>query len=247
MKRTKRFLATKSNWTSIAMVVLSIIGVVISFLLEQFFYQIIGAMFALIAVENFVKQFTYMEDIKEKLNSLKPQGSSYVEIKARRQCKDIPTVIGEAKHELFISGINMRTLGGYTDEILSRNDLNIRILVLNLNNAELRNAHENMKGHHIKGMPTAYYFLEEFKNHDYIKIKEIDSITPIMFVAYDMEKPYGYIKAEHHFNGTELQNLPNIELTPDKDWYESYREQIETLWERGRDYVFPEKDEQDMM
>jgi hypothetical protein len=57
-----------------------------------------------------------------------------------------------------------------------------------------------------------------------------------MFVACDMDYSYGYIKAEHFLNNTEHNDLPSIELTKDKNWYDTYKNNIETIWNRGKPY-----------
>ena len=130
----------------------------------------------------------------------------------------------------------MYSLGGIDSTIISRSDIKIKILVLNIHDDKLLNAYESMKGSPIKGPATAYYFLKNLSSCSHVEIKEIDVITPVMFVACDMNYSYGYIKAEHFLNNTEHDKLPNIELTNDKDWYGTYKNNIENIWNRGKPY-----------
>ena len=69
-------------------------------------------------------------------------------------------------------------------------------------------------------------------------MREISAITPAVFTAYDMDKPYGYIKVEYLSNSSSNEILLNIELTlANEDWYKKYKEQIEILWNRGKPWT----------
>ena len=165
---------------------------------------------------------------------LEQQRLGYVKLKTRHESKYNRSWIEDAKHELFISGVNMHTWGGTERTLASSKHLKIRILTLKTDDDELFRAYEAMKGHPIIGARTAENFFRPLLGHDHIEIREIKSITPVMFVAMDMGEAYGLINAEHFFNNHNSDTLPNIELTPDNgEWYEIYRNQIETIWERG--------------
>ena len=65
-----------------------------------------------------------------------------------------------------------------------------------------------------------------------IEIREIGTIMPTLFAAYDMDTENGYIHAEHFFNIASSVQRPNIELTPmNGEWYNIYYRQIEKIWE----------------
>ena len=243
-KRIRKFLSKKSNWTSAFTLVLAFICLGISFAFTQLSYQVISAMFLFIAVESFIDKFIHMEDIRTRLDELKPQDSGFVELKTRRESKLIVNTIKEAKHELFISGINLHTLSGLDKEILLRakDGVQIRILVFDVYDKALLETFEKMVGRKIKGPRSTFVFLRHFLDCENIKIKQADFIMPAMFMAYDMDKDYGYIKAEHFLNERDNSELPSIELTPDKDWYNNYKSHIEDLWKKGKPYEPKEED-----
>jgi len=184
-----------------------------------------------------------IEDIKNRLDIIKPQTSSLVELRTRHNCKSILDIIEGAKHELFISGINLHTLSGYVNKLLLRADegVKIKILVLDVYDAKLLKSHEHMVNHSIKGPRSTLVILRHLLNNDNIEVKQADFIMPAMFMAYDRHKPYGYIKVEHFLISNDNSELPNIELTPDKDWYINYKLQTEYLWNRGKPYDPKEK------
>ena len=248
----KKFLKDKNNWTTLIVLVFACVGFGISFRFEQFSFQVIAGMFVLVAFERVLAQYAYMTDIKAKLNiltvlndklKLDTRNSSQVELKRRDECKNHKQSIDEAKHSLFISGVNLNSLGGLENAIALRSDLNIRILVLKVDDGNLLEIFEEMLGRKLSGSPTAYFFLKHLLECKNIEIREIDSIMPVTFVATDIDKPYGYIRARHYFNCAGGKgNSPTIELTPDNDkWYEVYRLQIETVWNRGKSWVPREK------
>ena len=162
------------------------------------------------------------------------KGLGYVKLITRLESKNIRSWIKDAKHELFISGINMHTCGGTERSLISSKHLKIRILALKTDDSEVLKAYEDMKGHPIIGNRTADLFFEPLVGYEHIEIRVIKSITPVMFIAMDMDEEYGLIKAEHFFNNHNSDNLPNIELTQsDSEWYEVYKNQLETIWGRG--------------
>jgi len=119
-----------------------------------------------------------------------------------------------------------------------RPDITVRILTYNVHNPELLKAYEAMIGDRLSGGVVALdSVIDNFSGYDHVEIRKINSIMPVLFVGYDMDKPHGYIKAEHLFNnwGTSKHpgDLPNIELRPDKEWYEQYRNQIKHVWNRA--------------
>lgn len=185
-----------------------------------------------------------IDGIKDRLEHIRPQSSSFVELRTRRKSKSIADIIKEAKHELFISGINLHTLSGFDKEILlcAQEGVRIRILVFDVYDKALLETFEKMVGHEIKGPRSTYIFLRHFLDCENIEIKQADFIMPAMFMAYDMDKDYGYIKAKHYLNEKYNRELPNIELTPDKDWYGNYRSNIKDLWKKGKPYEPKEED-----
>jgi len=239
----KRVVKSVPSWVSIITVFLAIGALVLNFVLDissdpYLPLKIIAAMLVVIAVESFVKQVFCLEGINEKLDNLRPQDSSFVEILKRNECKDLNAVINGAIHELFISGVNLQSLSNKINDLLnaSRRGIKIRLLIFNLDNSSLMDAYINMKGDELRGPDKAEIFMKHFRNCKDVEVKIIDSIMPVMFIASDMDKRYGYIKAEHFFNNAAETDLPNIELSPDKDWYNAYYEQIEAIWNKAESY-----------
>ncbi|MCL2098815.1 MAG: helix-turn-helix domain-containing protein [Oscillospiraceae bacterium] len=165
---------------------------------------------------------------------------NHVELKKRY---DIPfvNIIKQAKREIFISGVTLHALSGVAPLIESRSaELDkIRLLVLNTENAELVKAYENMRGFPLDEPSTRH--LKRYLKYKNIEIREIDSITPVIFVATDINESYGYIKAEHYFNNRQPDKSPDfpcIELEPrNTEWYNIYKNQIKVIWERGKDWT----------
>ena len=66
----KRFIKIKSNWFYVITVFLAIAGFVISFIIKEYYFQVIGGMFALIVIENFFMLINYMDDSKSKTDAI---------------------------------------------------------------------------------------------------------------------------------------------------------------------------------
>ena len=239
--KLKRFIGVKLNWLSVIMVVLAAIGVAVGFFIREISYQVISAMFLLIAVENFVTKIAYMDDMRgslegmrTRLDELSPLTGGGIHIKNRDECVSLPQTIKDATHDLFISGVHLQALTHVFDALVARNDLRVKVLLLNLDNHELVKAHMDMKGFPDLYHPT-FEHLWRIRGHEHIEIRRINSIMPLVFVASDIDTAHGYIKAEHYFNNMDNSlKLPNIELTPiNSEWYDVYKEQIASVWERG--------------
>jgi len=69
--KLKRFFAIKSNWANIITFIIAVVALTISFFFDDYSYQIIGAMFVLIVIENFILKITYMDDITQKTHFVK--------------------------------------------------------------------------------------------------------------------------------------------------------------------------------
>jgi len=66
VSKIKFFLKAKSNWIYVITVLFAVSALIISFFLQQYSYQVIGVMFAIIVVDNFLILVFYMDDIKNK-------------------------------------------------------------------------------------------------------------------------------------------------------------------------------------
>jgi len=164
---------------------------------------------------------------KEKLNSC-------VELKTLDECEDIKETIKNAKHELFISAINMYSLSGFEELLKRRNDINIRLLILDLDNDKLLNFYADMRARPVKGSIDIDTLINHFTDYEHIKLKKVDFLTPELFVARDLSKESGYIKVGYRLRGKSKYDSPHIELIPSNgDWYRKYHEQIEHFWKEG--------------
>lgn len=138
---------------------------------------------------------------------------------------------------VLFSGITLHSWFGVANLLESRTNLTkIRMLILNTDDANLLKAYEDMRGFPLDEPSSR--LLKRFLGVSNAEIRVIDSLTPVMFVSTDMDRTYGYIKAEHFFNDrrkNKNSEFPNIELTPDDDdWYNIYRNQIEVIWDRAK-------------
>jgi hypothetical protein len=244
MKKLKSFLKrTPSNWVNFVLLVLAIIGLVISFIFDalpnRFSLQIISAMFVFIAIQNFVKQFTHLEEISLKLSSLKPANDTdFVKLKTRREIKTVVESIKEAKHGLFVSGFSLSQWNDYAEDLKSKSNIEIRLLVLDIDNPDLVKTYKDIRRRPANTTPEARdLFLQNFKDCEHIEVKKLCFPMVVGFVGIDMDKQYGYIKAEHSMNSEDNIKLPNIELYPNNEiWYNIYKKQIDYLWSAGVPY-----------
>ncbi|GHU47714.1 hypothetical protein FACS1894120_5930 [Clostridia bacterium] len=104
--------------------------------MEKFSVQVVSVMFGLLAVENFLTRLLYFERLTEKIDNIRPQTAEFVELKLRRDCKDFIETIETAKHELFISGINLHSLSGYGNLLLKCTEKGIKVKFLVMNDFE---------------------------------------------------------------------------------------------------------------
>jgi len=158
-------------------------------------------------------------------------------LKKREDCIGMTNAIRYATDELFISGILLHSLFSVATLIEQRTDLRkIRLLFLDTGDKNLLKAYEDMRGAPME--VKSFEHLRRYLRMPNVEIRKIDSIMPVMFFAADMNKPSGYIKAEHFFNDRRNHSsptFPNIEFkTDNKEWYDIYNAQIEVIWKRGK-------------
>ena len=165
-------------------------------------------------------------------DGIAPQRHSYTALKKQHECKGVLKISQDAKYELFISGIHLQTWTHVFDFLVSRKDLKMRVVLINIDNAEVLKSYIDMRGLHSSYKPSLEH-LWRLAKHENLEVRRIDSVIPLMFVATDMDTPDGYIKAFHLFNNlTDSERLPNIELTSaNGEWYEMYKKQIEDIWQ----------------
>jgi len=236
LKNLKRFLRIKTNWITIITIVLAAVGLVIGFVFQEFTYQVISGMFLLIVVENFVMQVTYMDEIKSKLDALALQKQNGTIFKAYYECKQPIELMNQVKKELFVNSSNLRFWDGVFDLIASREDLKVRIVVLDFDKPEVRNAYSAFRGHTASTYSsTTNKFLKELIKCPHVEIKKVDFIPMAYFVGIDTNTIDGYIRARFMTNTPTRADNPCIEVTPlDKEWYENLKEQMEVIWNRAK-------------
>lgn len=159
----------------------------------------------------------------------------YIELKNVGNTKSILEIIETTKTELFISGITLKSWIGYYTHLLDRPYLNIKIVALNINNKSLLETFKEMRGSNLD-VPSLE-FLKGLQSHPNIEIRLINSMMPLLFVASDIETDQGYIKIQHMMNNTGSSKVPYIELKPSNKWYNNYKEQINTIWNRSATWI----------
>ena len=265
IKRLKKFLKTKSNWISIFTLVLAFIALCVSFFIEKFSYQVIASMFCLLAVENFTKHFVFIEDIKNKLDNLRKQDSEGVKIiKTIEEIKSkldnlerhdpegakiikIYDFIGEindfllkAQKEFILIGGSMLKFTGSVSLFIRHSqekNVKIRILALNIENEEIRDKYKKMVNH--EDIPSNLNHLKQLKYEKNIEMRIYDFLPTAYYFANDLNYSNGIIRAAHISYGvSDEYNNPHILVdSSDKYWYETYRKQIESLWEKGTPWL----------
>lgn len=183
--------------------------------------------------------------VLSELKDTKPSGSSSAETKkvigsssveAIYEQMPMQRILQKAKHEIFISGFTLIEWAGYFNQLqqLAENGINVKLLVTNTYDKSLLENFEKLLGHPV--VVKSLKHLIPYMDKSNIEIRVINSILPTSFVAYDMECPTGYIKAEHLLNGHLSIDYPNIEQYTGGAWYYMYKNSIKTCWGRGVDF-----------
>lgn len=227
-KRFRQYLKNKSNWISIITVLLAFLGLAVSFLVEEFTGKIISLLFVMIAVENFLTQITYLEDIKSKLDM-----NDSISLKTQQQCKPINDILANVQHTLFISGFTIITWSGFYTAIASKaaEGIAVKILVTDAYDPNIARQYTALRGHSPVVLNLDH--LLPYVDLPNIEIRVIESILPTSLIAYDIDYSNAYIKAQHLINNFKSKDYPNIELNRDSEWFDRYKSFIENNWERG--------------
>ena len=261
VKKLKGFLKTKPNQISFSILVLTFIALCISFFIREFSYQIIAIMFSLIAVENFIKHFVFIEDIKNKLDNLIKQDSEWLKaietieeikgnldnlkvqgtegikaIKVNDFIGEITDFLLKSQKEFIMIGGSMLKFAGSIDLIIKHsedNDVKVRILALNIENEEIRTQYKKMLNR--ENIPYNLDHLKELKNRKNIEIRTYEFLPTAYYFANDLNFSNGIIRTAHISYGVaeEFKYSHILVDSSDKHWYESYKNQIERLWEKG--------------
>jgi len=227
--RMRRFFSIKSNWVNVIIFAIAVIALAISFFFEGYSHQIIGIMFTLIVVENFITKITYMDDIIQKLGNSK----GMVMMREEDDCTPVPEVIKRAEKEMFISAATLISYHKYLPEIARRTNLErIRLLVYT---DEMGEIYDKLKRTGARGISTSFLTPYSDGSIGNVEIRKIDSFMPTTFFAIDMSTHGGYIRATYLFNDhQESPYMPSVEFTPnDGEWYSIHKNQMEALWKRA--------------
>jgi hypothetical protein len=255
MKRSQKFLKAISNWTSIITFITACIAFVISFFCEQFSYKIITLMFVLLATENFIKQFTCMEDIKERLERLALYSEDGIKnINERLNnltsysegcviVKTIEDFIGEindllriAQNDIIIIGDSLIKLMGSNniiEDLTLKRGVKVRLLALNIEKKEIFTEYNKLVDHY-NGAPVNLNHLQCFKSKN-IEIRTYEVLPTAYYIATDLNFPYGHIQTIPILSGEHSENkYPKMEINHSNEyWYNVYHEHIESLWKKG--------------
>jgi hypothetical protein len=237
MKNTlKQFLSDKTNWVSIITFLFAIVGVFVSFFYDSFTNKVISIMLVMIALENFIAQITYLEQIRTKVQELRTESfhtPNHLNF-FKRNSYSFNEKIEQAKKELFFSGTSLISLVNnfsYLAQIAEKG-VKIRLLVNDVEDSSFKDAYLLLGG--TKLSVWSLQHLSLFANYDKIEVRKTKKIMPLVFAAYDMETEHGYIQATEHWGGVPSIQHPVYEITHSNgEWYDIHREYIEKLWESG--------------
>jgi len=142
----------------------------------------------------------------------------------------------KAQKDVIISGGSMSQIIACDDILkeLANRGVKIRLLALNVENIETRNAYEKMRPYDKK-ISVNLDHLKTFKNDENIEIRIHDSLIALYLYAIDINEENGWIGADHFLTAVKDSDYPHIEVTRrNKEWYSVYQQQIEHLWEYSK-------------
>ena len=252
----KKFIKTKSNWIHVITVFLVIAGFVITlitkgeYISEKHYFQIIGGMFALIVLENFVMLVTYMDDSKSKTDiinnnveeikrtlNLSLNKTEEIKYSLDDPCKYIE-VVTNAKKCIFCNGVGMAFLSDYNLQTSLANvdtRISIRFVVANHENDAFqkivtRGIYKSDKKEAKTISKMFDIAIDRIREKRNLNISYVDFFTPISYFAIDYKEKTdsSFIQAKHYLHNMNNKNIKVLYCTvrPGSDLYEYYREQI---------------------
>jgi len=175
---------------------------------------------------------TIAQSIKNKSN-VKAKKQKGVILQKHICAMDLTQFINNAQSEIYIYTHTPVVWDSYVNLLLSRENISLKILIANPENGELLKAYNEIRNRSYDTFKSNH--AKCIQEHKKLEIRIINSFMPVTFLASDIYTDGGYIRAYHHFNGSDVNII--IKLTKDnKEWYDFYQEKLEILWNRGLPY-----------
>ena len=153
------------------------------------------------------------------------------------------TLLDKAQKEVIVIGGPFTQIKAIQALILSKTNLKIRILALNIEKPEISDLfykeHPNPDVNKAKDLNH----LRIYKKHDNIAVHLYEYLPLAYFGAVDINDPKnGVILVGHRLSGVPENNYPNMKIDRiHPELYEYYRHHIETLWENSEELDKPEQ------
>jgi hypothetical protein len=168
----------------------------------------------------------------------------YIEIKTNIIfMTEFDTLLNTAQKEIIVIGGPFTQIKAIQALILSKTNLKIRILALNIEKPEISDLfykeHPNPDINKAKDLNH----LRVYKKHDNITVNLYEYLPLAYFGAVDINDPKnGVILVGHRLSGVPENNYPNMKIDRiHPDLYEYYRNHIENLWKNSEELDKPEQ------
>jgi len=236
MKKFRAALKNKSNWPSLATLVLILGCSLFSFWDTKFSEQARSAAFALVAVEFFIMLVVHLEEVKGAIGEIRDDAPKGVQLSKWNNNLD-GQIIKEAEEELFFSGYDISRLGLNREELLALSErIQVRLLAMNMDDKTVRELFEATFGRE-PGQKSLDH-LRPYASKTNIKIHTIDFPMSIYVTARDINKATGRMQVGFLSYTKSGYNSHCLDLTTaDKDWYDYYKTQIDLLWTASKEWT----------
>jgi len=234
MKRFRSALKSKSNWPSLATLVLILLCSVASFFMpdDGLAVKVLGAAFALVAVEFFILLVVHLDEVKEALRKIKSAEAKGPHLVGRTY-NTRRRMIADAKESLFFCGNAPANLVSLAPELINLSDrVKVRILVADIEDENVVKIHYAINGREPEMLSLAH--LKKYTQKANFEIRLMNCPLVTHMSASDVNTASGQIHVSFAFYGEKMTAFPRVDVTPaDTEWYAFYKDQIELLWEQG--------------
>ena len=253
--KIKTFLKTKPNWIYIISVIFAIVGLLISFIFKEYSHQIIGMMFTIIVVDNFLMLIFYMDDIKHKSDDIKKdiesikcklENTQVGSIKYSLSSCDEKKAIFQAKKSIFFSGAGMTFFNYDLANSLANTEpyVEINCVVTDLNNPDVKKAMDYLFRGIKKGKQSVSRLsfdrqISRIRSARNINVDFITTFSHISYFAIDYKEQTesSFIQAKHYLvqeYAGEVKVFYCI-VRPGTELYKYYLDQIFLLEKKGQE------------
>jgi len=258
LNKIRKFLAIKSNWAYCLMFCVLLVAYIVGFFNERFSYIAIGGFFLFIAIESFIKNIGYFEDMKlhgniaikqleslaEPINNIEKflldggvHGQGILIRKTNNRIGDLNILLQKAKKDVFIIGGSMTPILACYEiiqNISSNKNIIVRMLAVNMEDEKTRCGYYNViNANRNEGNTDNLTHLKRFLISN-VEIRTSEIIPTTYYFAIDIDQPDGFIEVMHIVSGRSESDYPHIEINRNnKEWYDVYQSQIKALWNAG--------------